>query len=338
MDNTNIWYDYAPVLSYGKAMFIFIIGERGVGKTYGAKKWCINKFIKKNEQFIYLRRYKTELKESAGTTDKFFKAIYPEFPGHKFQISGSNILCDGKTMGYTIALSTANILKSTSFDGVTTIIFDEFIIDKGCYHYLQNEVEQLLELFETIARLRNIRIIFLGNAVSITNPYFIYFNLTLPYGKDIKTFKDGLIVVNYIKNEKYRKVKHESNFGKLIAGTNYSKYAIDNEFLRDSKAFIGKKTASSTPFFTLVYKNHTFGFWIDNKTSHIYVSKDYDPTNPTKFTVNTDDHSEQTLLLSLRSSFYFKAVISHFRMGILFFENQQIKGLVMQIIEKHLTY
>lgn len=337
MDN-NIYYDYAPVLSYGKAMFIFIIGERGVGKTYGAKKWCINKFIKRQEQFIYLRRYKTELKESAGDTDKFFKALYKEFPDHKFKISGSKILCDDKTIGYTMALSTANILKSTSFDDVTTIIFDEFIIDKGCYHYLQNEVEQLLELVETVARLRDIRVIFLGNAVSITNPYFIYFNLSLPYGKTIKTFKDGLILVNYIKNEKYRKVKHESNFGKLISGTNYSKYAIDNEFLRDSKAFIGKKTATSTPFFTLVYKNNTFGFWIDNKTSHMYVSNDYDPTNPTKFTVNTDDHNEQTLLLTLRSSAYFKAVISHFRMGILFFENQQIKGIVMQVIEKHLTY
>lgn len=338
MDNTNIWYDYAPVLSYGKAMFIYIIGERGVGKTYGAKKWCINKFIKKNEQFIYLRRYKTELKESAGDTDKFFKALYPEFPDHKFKISGNKILCDDKTMGYTLALSTSNILKSTSFDGVTTIIFDEFIIDKGCYHYLQNEVEQLLDTVETVARLRNIRVIFLGNAISITNPYFTYFNLSLPYGSDIKTFKDGLILVNYIKNEKYRKVKHESNFGKLIAGTNYSNYAIDNEFLRDSKSFIGKKTPDSKHFFCLKYKNRWFGFWLDHKTSYMYVSNDYDPSCTTKFTVDTDDHNEQTILLALRTSGYFKAVISHFRMGMLYFENQQIKGLIMQIINNHLTY
>ena len=48
-----MWYDYAPVLSYGKAMFIFIIGERGVGKTYGAKKWCIISSLKnKNNLFI----------------------------------------------------------------------------------------------------------------------------------------------------------------------------------------------------------------------------------------------------------------------------------------------
>ena len=241
-------------------------------------------------------------------------------------------------MGYTMALSTSNILKSTSFDGVTTIIFDEFIIDKGCYHYLQNEVEQLLDLVETVARLRNIRVIFLGNAISITNPYFTYFNLSLPYNSDIKTFKDGLILVNYIKNEQYRKVKHESNFGQLIEGTAYSKYAIDNEFLRDSKAFIKKKTKDCKHYFCLKYKNRMFGFWLDYKTSVIYVSYDYDPNCPIKYTVDTDDHDEQTVLLALRTSAYFKSVINHYRMGLLCFENMQIKGLIMQILNNHLTY
>ena len=337
MDN-NIWYDYAPVLSYGKAMFIFIIGERGVGKTYGSKKWCINKFLKKNKQFIYLRRYKTELKESAGDTDKFFKALYNEFPDHQFAINGNKIMCDKKVMGYTMALSTSNILKSTSFDGVDTIIFDEFIIDKGCYHYLSNEVEQMLDLVETVARLRNIRVIFLGNAISITNPYFLYFKLSLPYNSDIKTFKDGLIVVNYIKNEKYRKVKHESNFGKLIEGTAYSRYAIDNEFLRDSKAFIKKKNKDVHFFFILIYKKYNIGFWLDHKTSDIYVSYDIDPQCPIRFVVNTDDHDEQTILLALRTSMYFKAVITKFRQGKLYFENQELKGIVMQILQNHLTY
>ena len=336
--DSNIWYDYNKVLSYSKAMMYFIIGERGVGKTYGAKKWCINKFLKKKEQFIYLRRYKTELHESAGDSDKFFKALYNEFKNHDLKISGNKILCDKKTMGYTIALSTANILKSTSFDGVTTIIFDEFIIDKGCYHYLQNEVEQMLDLIETIARLRNIRIIFLGNAISITNPYFIYFNLSLPYKTDVKTFKDGLIVVNYIKNEKYRKVKHESNFGKLISGTNYSKYAIDNEFLRDSKSFIRKKSQNVKHSFMLKYKDRIFGFWLDHKTSEMFVSYDYDPSCPVTFTVTSDDHDEQTLMLHLRTSGYFKSVINHYRMGLLNFESQEIKNLILEIINKHLKY
>ena len=38
--NKNIWYSYDKVLSYN-AMLNFIIGERGVGKSYGIKKGIV---------------------------------------------------------------------------------------------------------------------------------------------------------------------------------------------------------------------------------------------------------------------------------------------------------
>lgn len=335
---SNIFYNFNNILSYN-AMFNFIIGERGVGKTFGAKKFCINRFLKNGEQFIYLRRYKTELKESAGDTNKFFPLdLLNLFPDKKFSIKGEKIMCDKQVMGYVLALSTANILKSTSFDKVKYIIFDEYIIDKGCYRYLTNEVEQFLDFVETIARLRDVKVFFLGNAISSTNPYFTYFNLTLPYNSDVKRFKDGLILVNYIKNEVYRKVKHDSNFGKIIEGTQYSKYAIDNEFLRDSKSFIKHKSKNAKHFFILKYKQINYGIWNDYNEGVLYISYDYDPNCPVIFTVDTDDHNEQTKLLKLNSSIFFKAVINHFREGCLCFENQQIKNNIMNLMSRHLTY
>lgn len=57
-----MYYNYNKILSYN-AFINFLIGERGVGKTYGASKMVVNKFIKKNEQFAYIRRYKSDLKE-----------------------------------------------------------------------------------------------------------------------------------------------------------------------------------------------------------------------------------------------------------------------------------
>lgn len=214
-----MFYDFQKVLSYN-SMLNFIIGERGVGKTYGATKFVINDFLKRDHEFVYLRRYKTELKKSV---PHFFDALKSndEFKEHKLSVKNGNFFIDEKIAGYSMPLSTANILKSSSFPKVQTIIFDEFIIDKGTYHYLRNEVEQLLDIIETIARLRDIRVFFLGNAISITNPYFLYFNLDLPYHSDIRTYKDNLILVNYIKNEEYRKVKKQTKFGKLIEGTEY---------------------------------------------------------------------------------------------------------------------
>lgn len=332
----NIYYDYSKILSYN-ALLNFIIGERGVGKTYGATKFVVNRYINHNEEFVYLRRYKTELKTSV---PKFFDAINGnnEFPNNKLTSNNNTFYCDGKPCGYALSLSTANILKSTTFDKVKTIIFDEFIIDKGTYHYLQNEVIQLLDIIETIGRLRNIRVLFLGNAISITNPYFAYFNLTLPYNSDVKTFKDGLILVNYIKNEKYRQIKKQTKFGKLIEGTSYSKYAIDNEFLRDSKAFIKKKTPQSKFFFILYLDGNTYGVWRDLKEDVFYISNQIDSLCPIRFTFNQDDHNFSTILASRKNNPWLKSIIEHYRLARLCFENQQIKNIIMDYISKLLTY
>ena len=348
----KIYYDYQRVLSYN-ALLNFIIGERGVGKSYGAKEFVADRFINKGKQFVYLRRYKTELKEAMmkkGHPIFFEQIVYNEdgtknkkYENHKLTNKNDTMYIDDKLCGFAIPLSIANILKSSTYNNVDTIIFDEFIIDKGCYHYLQNEVEQLLDVIETVGRLRDIRIIFLGNAISITNPYFTYFNLSLPYNSDIVVSKkdnkgNPLIIVNYIKNLKYREVKKQSRFGQLIDGTEYGKYAIDNKFLRDSKSFIRKKSKTSKFYFILVINGKHYGVWCDYKDGLMFISNDYDPNCPVIFSINPDDHNENTLLIRCRTSPFFKSIIEHYRLARLCFENQQIKNNVMQYLVKHLTY
>lgn len=340
MDN-SIYWNINTLLSYN-ALLNFVIGERGVGKSYGAKLYVANRFIKKGEQFVYIRRYKTELKTAMmkNSTPVFFEQIAndPKMEGHKFNNTKDTMSIDGKICGYAIPLSVANILKSSTYDKVTTIIFDEFILDKGTYHYLQDEVTAFLETFETISRLREVKVLFLGNAISITNPYFTYFDLSLPYNSEFKTFKDGLIVVNYIKNIKYREVKKSTKFGRLIENTEYGKYAIDNEFLRDSKYFIKKKNKTAKFFFIMKLGGKDYGVWIDYNTNSIFISNDYDPLCPTIVTINPNDHNETTLLIKIRNNTFFKNLIEHYRQGLLFFENQNIKNTVLEYISKYLTY
>ena len=334
-----MFYDFTKLLSYN-ALISFVIGERGVGKTYGAIKFAINDFLKNGHQFVYVRRYATELETSA---PKFFDAIIEnnEFEDHEFKVKTSKKLTrffiDGKECGYALPLSTAMILKSTSFAKVKNIIFDEFIIATGTYHYLKNEVHHFLDLIETIARLRDVRVFCLANALTITNPYFNYFNLTLPYNSDFKVFKDGLIVVNYVKNEKYREAKKRSRFGQLIAGTDYGKYAIDNKFLLDDKHFIQKRPPYATMFSTIIINHKSFGVWRDKKNEFIFISNDYDPTNPCCFAIDNKSHNEHTMLVNARNSPWFKIVIDAYRMGLLRFENQNIKNEVMVIINKIIT-
>ena len=336
MQNSSFWYDFSHVLSYN-ALLYFIIGERGVGKSFSTKKYLINHFKKSKKKFVYLRRYKSELKECV---PKFFDDLQVAglFPDDDFYVESNKFFINKKLMGYALPLSTANILKSTSFADVDTIVFDEFIIDKGTYHYLANEVEQMLDLIETIGRLRDIKVIFLGNAISITNPYFTYFNISLPYNSDIATFKDGLIVLNYIKNEEYRKVKNESRFGKLIAGTKYGDYAINNKFLRDSKSFIAKRTEKCKFIFTIKYNGVCYGVWTDYETGYMYISTKYDENCPIVFVFNTEDHTEHSTMVKISKFGFFKAVIEKFRVGELYFDNIKIKNEILELLGKYLTY
>ena len=340
----SIFLDFNKILSYG-SFLTFCCAERGCGKSYGAKKYIINHFKRTGKQTIYLRRYNKELQEALlkKSTPIFFDQIKEEFPNDKLSNSKEVLYCNKQICGYAIALSTSNILKSSTFENVDTIIYDEFIIDKGCYHYLQNEVTQMFEMIETAFRLRNGRVLFLGNAISITNPYFTELDLSLPYNSEYKIFKrdnkgNPLIMVYYGKNLKYRELKKSTRFGQLIEDTPYGRYAIDNEMLRDSKAFINKKTKDAKFYFILKLNGKCIGVWIDYKLGNMYLSYDYDPNCPIVFSMNSEDHDENTILIRSRTSPFFKSIIEYYRMAKLNFENQQIKNQVMKILIKHLTY
>ena len=340
----SIFYNPEKILSYN-ALLNIIIGERGVGKTYSFKTFAVKRFLNKGKQFAYIRRYDTDLEESVGNTNdnKFFEQIRKEFPNSEFKITKSKkvrrLYIDGKICGYALPLSSADSLKSSSYENVDIIIYDEFMLKEGStQHYLRNEPEIILDLIETIGRLRDIRVFCLGNAISSTSPLMYYFDVSLPYNSDIKLFKDGTIAIEYIKNEKYREVKKASRFGKLIDGTKYGKYAIDNEFLTDSKAFIHKKDKNAKFYFILYVNGKQYGVWRDFKNQVMYISNDIDPSCPIKFAINESDHNESTVFAKVRSNFWFKQIINHYRLARLCFENQAIKNIFMQELNKYLNY
>ena len=326
-----MYYDLTKILSYN-AFLNILIGGRGIGKTYSCSKFVAKQFIKKNEEFAYVRRYKTELKKSV---PKFFDALNKneEFPGHKLLSKNNSFYIDDKICGYAFTLSTAQDLKSSNFSNVKYIIFDEFILEEGQKHYLKNEVEALLSLIETIARTRDVKVFLLANAVTIANPYFIYWDLTLPYGSDVKTFKDGLILVNYIESsEEFLNTKKNSSFGKLIEGTEFGEYAINNNFRLDNKTFVEKKTGSSKCSFAFQFKNKIYGAWFDYNAGKIFVSEDY-TENVQFFACTKDDQTPNTMLLSVAKDYTcWKLFVKNYKLGNVFFESLKIKQATQELL------
>jgi len=57
--STSFFWNARQTLTHN-VLFNVIVGNRGGGKTYGAKEWAIDNFIKTGEQFGYIRRYKDD--------------------------------------------------------------------------------------------------------------------------------------------------------------------------------------------------------------------------------------------------------------------------------------
>jgi hypothetical protein len=303
---------------------------RGVGKTYAFKKWAIKDFLRTGAEFVYVRRYKTEI----GHKDlrKFFTDISSEYPEVKLEVKGTQFFINEKYAGQAIALSTAKILKSVPFPNVNKICFDEFILDKGAYHYLPDEVTNFLELYSTIARLRDVRVVFLSNALTVTNPYFDYFNVKMPFGNKTVARTGDEILVEVIKEAEYTQTAKKTRFGQIIDGTGYGAYAMENEFYRDNKNFVQKKTPGSEYYFTVRYCGDDYGVWVDYKEGLITISRDIDPSNPRIYALTNDDHAPNALLMVGPRAIGLQTLSNMYAVGAVRFESVGIKNAFIPAI------
>lgn len=236
MSKQEKWYSCNRLLSHN-AFISMVMSPRGNGKTYDGKKLIIKNFLKDGSQSVYVRRKKTEIDE---VKNNFWKDIQEEFPNHDFTVEGTVGFIDGKEVVYFIPLSTSTNKKSTAYPKVKLIIFDEYIVTKSTYNdYITNEMVLFLDLIETVFRSRtNGRVLLLANAVSYVNPFFSFFDIVPRENERFTKYKDGLICLEQFKSDVFMEEKKQTPFGRLIEGTDYAKYAIENEVLEDNNEFI----------------------------------------------------------------------------------------------------
>ena len=295
------WYDCEPVISRN-AVYNFICGARGIGKTYGFKKRAINDFIKRGRQFIYLRRYSEEIKKAK---EAFFTDVSIEFPEYMFRVEG--YLAQVKkptdkkwrTCGHFIALSVAQQYKSVPFPNVYTVIFDEFIIDRGAVHYISNETDRFNDFYSTIDRYQDrVKCYMLSNTVSIMNPYFIDYDITVVAGTEWVSKGDGFILVHLPNDETFKNQVQSTRFGKFIFGTSYGQYAVDSHFLDNNPALIGRKPPTAYYALTIETVAGVFSMWVDESSgTPLYFIQAKRPKNELFYTMVIERMSEEKTLI-----------------------------------------
>jgi len=336
------WYNWDKISSFN-AMFHFLVGQRGVGKTYGWKKKSIRAAIRRGEEFMYVRRYKEELKVSKET---FFADLVAknEFPDWDFRSYGSlaqmapvSTRDDKKrkwrTIGHFIALSTAQAIKSVSYPLVTNIGFDEFIIEKGATHYIANEVHAFLNLYSTVDRNQDkTKVFFMANSVSIMNPYFLYYNIKPDESKEFTTLFDGYMVVHFVDAEEFSNQVYETKFGKFIAGTEFGDFAVGNEFADNNDNLLDVKGASARYTYTVEAKQGTFSVWIDWIQGKYYVQEKR-PKQEILFTILPERMSEGKVLLSYNDK-VMQSLRTAFRNGNTYFDTPKSRNAFIEIFKR----
>jgi len=303
------YFDIEPILSRN-ALMTFIISSRGAGKTFSNKKRIIRRFNKHGEKFVFLKRTEEEVKATAdGFWDDFVteKQVFKHVK-NRFYIGDRVVNKDEegndveeitwKLFGYSTALSTIAKLKGISPQGVGTILWDEFVPYNGLY--LPNEATRLLDVMETVFRMREDgRLI--GTANKNENGFYpIFHELGLSKTSDfeddkIYAFKNGEVVIYSFTNKEYIKAKSKTKLGKVARGTSYYDSMIDNKKTSSFIELVVPKPNRLTGLFAIIVKgemyNISFMHVSKTQTTGLYIEA---TKKPFKRIYTTDNSSPTT--------------------------------------------
>lgn len=328
------------------AMWNFIVGGRGIGKTYGSKKHAIRAYLKTGETFIYLRRTEEELKAAKPTV---FKDIAGAFPDFLFRVNGVvgeiarkpesdkekpkySICC------YFLALSTAGNVKSVPYNDVTLIIFDEIFANND--RYLPMEHEAFQEFYATVDRWKDkTRVLFLSNSVKMANPYFLAYNI-IPNGKRFQLFEHGYILFENVDSGGFALKVRKTRFGQLIQNQEYAKYAIDNKFKDDSNELIADPPRSKLNYTYTIETNGGSSFSVyvwknENSDQYNYFVSRRTPKQKRVF-VDTPSQVTAEKRLIDRKDDRCRRLVDAYRNSMMMFESPQMRSVGLMFLRKNM--
>lgn len=247
----NGYLDIGAILSLGQP-WVFVVGGRGTGKTYGALKWVQDNNIK----FMFMRRTQsqadminrpefspfkalerdTNILTGTSSVSKYNAAFYRQ----EWAEDGSRVNV-GDPIGYTCALSTIVNLRGFDASDVELLIFDEFIPEPH-ERPLKHEGTGLLNAYETINRNRELagrkplQVLALANANNISCPIFADLGLIdlvdRQYRKhqEVKVYPDKGVAVVILQHSRISEAKSATALYKMSAGTEFADMALANKF------------------------------------------------------------------------------------------------------------
>ncbi|MBO7676876.1 MAG: phage DNA encapsidation protein [Erysipelotrichaceae bacterium] len=272
--------------AYPDAWCYIIVGGRKTGKTYGALQYTIENDLahvfvkrtnddvgllckgnrlgeKKKDYAIDLSPYKP-LNRDLGTEIKAYQidsgigAFYDCSSGEP----------EGSPKGYLLSLNAIHKYKGFDLSECWAIIFDEFI-PMPWQRVGRKEGEQLMDLYETVARDRTLRgredlkLICLANSTNIYNPTCEVLEITdimadmTVKGEHVRYIEDRGIFIRLLETpEDIREADEKRGIYKAMRNTDWGHVAFDNEFAyNDFTNVTRERLKGYRPIVELTYKH-----------------------------------------------------------------------------------
>ena len=314
------------------ALFSAVVGARGLGKTFAMKHYGIKSYLQQGKPFAWVMRYSTEL-DTALAGNKFFMDIAGYFPECDLYVKGRDGYIDrgnGKELLCTFKAMSEVSTKAITLPNSSFVAFDEFIPKIGV-PYLKDDVVLFLDLYYTISRGNDIRALLCANNVTAYSPYYTYFNVHLPPPGEI--LKVGEFAIENAKNDAFKAKVSSTRFGKLINGTNYYDYAVDNKNFDDADTNVVPRPNRAKCVASVRCGLDTLYLWSCRPAS-IWVS-DRGGGGIEQWVLDGEASGTERKI-DFTGSYALRIIKTHYRYGTIFFESAKAKSLFYSFFSKFL--
>lgn len=241
-----MFYNWRKIDGYNAPITI-VIGQRGLGKTFGKVLQSFEQFVEKGHRFVYVvetyedvktlsqnkgERFFAGVKEflesqTSNRMKKLYNALFESeidegetdlVSDSKEKVLGGTIRIGKETAGYLIAINSFGNLKRNNFVGIKNIIIDEFIPEQIDIRHLQAP-RKIASVIQTIARRKDVKIYMLGNSVRLDDILLVKLKIDNMKKGEIRKIKDKyglLLVAHYVDPNDYAKFTQEAS--KSVSG------------------------------------------------------------------------------------------------------------------------
>lgn len=348
------YYDWNSTFTRGSADIVMVVGARGYGKTYGLRKQFIKDALK-GFRFVEIVRHKSQLKGDDAIQHGYFEKLLEDedikalnimlktqgVRAYMADIPEEGSKPEWRCIGYFVAITEAQAIKTRTFKGVKRILLDEAILerDNPYKRYIPNEWQKVASIIDTVSRERaddsslKPTLYLLGNAVDITNPYFAAFGITREPKEGYSWHRGKTVLVHYIQDAEYSRGKLAGTVaGRMLSGLTGALENVENRFSTVDSGAIARKTANAKLQFVIAYAGKRYGVWLDLSEGYYYITSNAPSSSDvqTFALTNSDMKPNYVMIQAVRKQL--QGLADLYYLGIIRYDNEQTMQAFLKVL------